>query len=45
MCLTGTDGSVALVAEFTVADVATDCVEADCICVAVAIVSGAFVDI
>jgi len=36
---------ISIVAEFTVAEVAADCVDADCICVAVAIVSGAFVDI
>ena len=43
--LTDTDGSVPLVAEFTVAEVAADCVDADCICVAVAIDSSAFVDV
>ena len=43
--LTGTVGSVPLVAVFTVAEVAADCVDADCICVAVAIAGSAFVDI
>jgi len=43
--LTGTVGSVELVAGLTVAEVAADCVDAHCVCVAAAIIGGTFVDI
>jgi len=43
--LTSTVSSVPLVAGFTVAEVATDCVDANCVCVAAAITSGTFVDV
>ena len=43
--LTDTVRSVPLVAEFTVAEVAADCVDANGVCVAAAIIGCTFVDV
>ena len=43
--LTSAVGSISVVAGFTIAVVAADCVAANCVCIAAAVASGAFVNV